>query len=241
MLEADRIQLGSWIDAQERLLVEVATEPEIAPEREAEYLERHRLIRAFLSSLGQPCYCVAGSLEPWRWTPHPDLDNELARMRAPLRDLLAPGEPNWRLVVYRRGGSPEDLPFLEEFALTLGDEHFDVLDTSLQRELTVLGTGLLPNPKKMHVFGCQGAARPKRTVPMYKIEEGAPSVRVVLRVFFETAPGHTIVLLNGYDKGADDGAARERREADVACDRALDLQRQLSNPATAVSAVATPW
>jgi hypothetical protein len=241
LIEAERLQLAALIEDQERLLVEVATDPDTADAREPEYLERHQLIRARLAPLGRPCYCVVGSLQPWRWTPHPELEEELDRLRTPLRDLLTIGGPTWRLVLYRRNGLPTDLPFLDDFALTLGDEHFEVLDTSLERELAVLGTSLMPNRKKMHGYGCTGSERPKRSVPMYKIEEGAPSVRVVLRVFFETAPDHRIVLLHGYDKGADDSDARERREADVACGRALDLQRQLDDPARAAGAVATPW
>ena len=61
------------------------------------------------------------------------------------------------------------------------------------------------------------------------------------RVFFDTAPGRTIVLLHGYDKGAGDSPSRERREADEACRRREDLHAQLEDPARRDAAVATHW
>jgi hypothetical protein len=76
---------------------------------------------------------------------------------------------------------------------------------------------------------------------MFKIEEGASSSRVVLRVFYDTAPGHTIALLHGYDKGRHDGDLREASEAKEACDRRQDFQKQIANPKTLPGAVGTPW
>jgi len=75
---------------------------------------------------------------------------------------------------------------------------------------------------------------------MYKIEEGAPSRRVVLRVFFDTARGNRLVLLHGYNKGEDDSANREAAEAEVACARRKDLAARLAaDQQEAPAAVAT--
>ncbi len=239
MNENERQELRDLIDEQARLLAAIAADPSLGDDVKVEYRERHRAIRVRLPN-NLPCFCVWGSIETWQYTPHPDLQDELDRMRAPLAGLLYQEDARWRLALYRRNGEPADLPFLDEFALQLGDAHFDVLEASLQSELAVLGTNLLVDRRKAHTFDCKGG-RPKTAVFMHKIEEGTPSVRVVLRVFFETAPNRTIVLLHGYDKGADDSERAERREAAVACERLRDLKAQLADPATRADAVATPW
>jgi hypothetical protein len=237
--ENERQELRDLIAEQARLLAAIAADPSLGNDVKVEYRERHRAIRARLPN-DLPCFCVWGSIEPWQYTPHPDVQDELDRMRAPLAGLLYQEDVQWRLVLYRRDGDPTDLPFLDEFALQLGEAHFDVLEASLRSELAVLGTNLLVDRRKAHTFDCKGG-RPKTAVLMYKIEEGTSSVRVVLRVFFETAPDRTIVLLHGYDKGADDSRRTEKREAAVACERLRDLKAQLADPATRGGAVATPW
>lgn len=61
----------------------------------------------------------------------------------------------------------------------------------------------------------------------------------MLRVFFDTAPGHTIVLVHGYDKGADPSGSGERAEANTACERRADLRGQLADSSRAAGAVAS--
>jgi len=68
---------------------------------------------------------------------------------------------------------------------------------------------------------------------MYKIREGAGQGEVQLRVFFVTRGDYTLVLLHGYDKGADLDKARELREAAIACERRLDVLRQRSREGAA--------
>jgi hypothetical protein len=238
--ESERQELRDLIAEQERLLAAVAADPLLGDGVKVEYRERHRAIRARLAPNGFACFCVYDSIEPWRYTPHPEVQDELDRMRAPLAGLLYQEETPWRLVLYRRDGNPHELPFLDDFALGLGDAHFDILEASLRSELAVMGTNLLVDRRKAHTFDCKGG-RPKTAVLMYKIEEGTSSMRVVLRIFFETAPGRTIVLLHGYDKGADDSERREKREAAVACERLRDLKAQLADPTTRGDAIATPW
>lgn len=240
MDEDERQELRDLIADQEALLAAVAADPTLGEGLKAEYTARHREIRRRLVVHGRACFCVYDSIEPWQYSPHPDVQAELDRMRAPLADLLrqGPGAP-WRLVVYRRDGDPDDLPFVD-WALELGEDHFNVLDASLLSELAVRGTELLTDRRKAHMFDCPGG-KPKTAVFMEKIEEGTSSVRVVLRVFWDTAPGRTIVLLHGYDKGADDSDRRERREAAEACARMRDLRAQLDDPTRAADAVATLW
>jgi phage-related protein len=145
----------------------------------------------------------------------------------------------WTLVAYRRNGDENDVPFATEFAEPLAGQKFVVLDRTLKHELAVLGTSCINS--KAHPMECKSKQKPQPAVLMLKIEEGAGSVRVVLRVFFETAPNHTIVLLHGYDKGASDSPSRERREADVACSRRADLRAQLADPSRRDAAVASLW
>ncbi len=240
MDDEERQELRDLIAEQERLLAAVAADPLLVDDQvKAEYKWRHHTIRSRLVPHWLPCFCVYDSIEPWQYSPHPDVQDDLDRMRAPLATLLYQETTPWRLVLHRRKGDPDDLPFLD-FALEVGGEHFDVLEASLRAELAVLGTSLLADRRKAHTFDCSGG-RPKTTVFMYKIEQGASSVRVVLRVFFDTAPNHTIVLLHGYDKGADDTDRREKREAAAACQLMRDFRAQLADPDRAKGAVATPW
>lgn len=241
LTEEERETIRDLIIEQTRLLTTIAGDPTLVDDQaEREYRERHNALSSRLIPLGLRCFCVSGSIVPWQYSPHPELETEFNLMQAPFAEILGGPGPRWRLVLYRRDGDPDDLPFLADFVESLGEEAFDVLDSSLERELEVHGTDLMANDRKMHVFECRGG-HPTPSVIMYKIEEGAPSVRVVLRVFFETAPGHTIVLLHGYNKGAADSDRRERREANVACRYRRELLEQLDDPTRHDAALASAW
>jgi len=240
MDEKTRARALELIEKQEELLILVANDPSLANSLSNQYKSQHRELRSILAKEGKPCFCVEDSLMPWAYSPHSDPASELDLRKAPLGPLFKTEiQAVWTLALYRQNGDEKDIPFIDEFALNLSDEQFTVLNDSLRGELSVEGTSLLRNRSKEHLMPCGG--RPKVTVPMYKIEEGAPSGRVVLRVFFETTSNHTIVLLHGYDKGADDSEHREKAETAVACQRRLDLQRQLADPKQRASATASLW
>jgi hypothetical protein len=189
MEEDERERARELISQQRTLLTEVAEGRRGPDDAEAEYKQTHLELRALLAKDTLPCFCPWGSVKPWAFGGYQDWSAELDRFAAPLRELLEPEpRPAWRLVLYRRNGGPGDLPFDEEFEESLSEEKWAVLDISLRQELAVHGTALLSNGRKCHPMPCGGRRHPQPSVSMYKIKEGAPGGRAVLRVFFETAP-----------------------------------------------------
>ena len=239
MDQRQRARARELLLAQEVLLIAVALGERDPEDADPEYKERHRELRTLLAIDTLACLCPWGSVMPWAYGGYEDWRAELDRLRGPLRGLINEGgSPHWRLVLYRRGGSADDLPF-SRFEESLTDEQWVVLDASLQLELGQEGTGLLRNHRQAHNMSCGGRPRPRPVVLMYKIREGAPSGEVVLRIFFDTAPDHTIILLHGYDKGADPSERRETAEAEVACGYRRDLLAQLADPHRAGPALAS--
>lgn len=238
MDDAERALARELILAQEALLVAVARGDRDLDEADIEYKRRHNQLRQLLAKDTLPCYCPWGSVKAWAYSGYEDWQAALEQLRLPLRRLLTETEDTpWRLVLYRRDGDSDDVPFLA-FEDGLTDEKWVVLDTSLRRELAIQGTTLLRNDRKAHTMPCAGGP-PQPNVLMYKVREGAPSGEVVLRVFFDTAPDHTIILLHGYDKGADPSDGRERAEANTACERRAELRAQMADPSRAAGAVAS--
>lgn len=239
MDEKQRRRARELILAQEQLLVSVATGQREADEADGEYKARHRELRQLLAIDTRPCLCPWGSVMPWAFAFYADWRAELDGLMAPLRDLLIESAAApWRLVCYRRNRAGDDLPF-DAFESSLTDEQWVVLDESLQHELAREGTDLLRNDRKMHTMPCGGGRHPQPSVLMYKIREGTPSSEVVLRIFFDTAPGRTIVLLHGYDKGDDISDRTEAVGARIACGYRHDLLAQLADPGEAIEAVSS--
>lgn len=240
MEKHDRERARELIARQRDLLAAVAEGRRAPDEADAEYKRTHVELRALLARHTLPCFCPWGSVKPWAYGGYGDWPAEIERMATPLRDIIEPPERTvWRLVLYRRNGDPDDLPFDQEFEASLSQEKWAVLDASLREELAQHGTTLLTNQKKSHPMPCPGVHRPQPSVDMYKIREAASSGRVVLRVFFETAAEHTIVLLHGYDKGRADSETRQRAEAKVACQRRADLLSQLADTQLRTTALDT--
>lgn len=125
-----------------------------------------------------------------------------------------------------RDGDPDDVPFWDEFVAGLDHHKQVVLQTALDTELAFRGTRLLEDWTVAHTMECSGKPGFRTNVKMFKIRAGSAFGEVVLRVFFETASDYRLVLLHGYDKGADPSEARERQEAKIACARRSDLMRQ---------------
>jgi hypothetical protein len=134
--------------------------------------------------------------------------------------------PPWKLEDYQRGGDPADVPFWDEFVAGLEPTKQVILDASLSRELAFRGLGILDDWTKGHPMPCSDRPGARTSVFMFKVRQGSGTGEVMLRVFFMTASGYRLILLHGYDKGADTDDAREQREAVEACARREDVMRQ---------------
>lgn len=226
-----RERLRSLLAVQRVLLADVAARIRTPDLAEADYRRNHQALRPILvsSDVGH-CVCPWGTVFAW-WgyaQSTEDWEVELEKLFAPFAHLVEDDDLRWRIEPYWRNGDENDQPFRDEFVAHLSEEAQVVLDQSLQRELAVRGLELLGHGSKGETCHCRGGGN----VFEYKIEEGAPSGRVVLRVFFDTAPDQTLVLLHGYVKGAGDSKRRQSREIGVACGRRQDLLAQIAAAAS---------
>jgi hypothetical protein len=228
MSDNDLGRISALIAAQRALLASVAAGAVDLAVADEEYRRTHAELRILLARRGRACLCPWDSIRAW---PHAyanggyPVDEILDELVRPLGDLIDPApKPPWTLIYYQAGGDPRRLPF-GDFESALSEDEFIVLDQSLQRELAVRGT-----TSKGHPWGCGGGGHPEPKVWMFKIEEGAPSRRVVLRVFYVPAPERRIALLRGYNKGKDDSDAGERAAARDACVMRADFEAQLGDP-----------
>lgn len=235
MADFDLARVRELIAAQRDLLAAVLAGALEPAEADKEYRRTHAELRVLLVKRSRPCFCPWASIQAW---PHAyagatvDHDEVMDALLTPFGDLLDLSEPPpWTLIYYQRGGVREDLPFAT-FEAILTDDEFAVLDKSLARELAIRG----PNTNG-HIWPCGGGTHPTPKVRMFSIEEGAPSRRVVLRVFYVTAPDRRLALLNGYNKGQDDSKSGEAAAAKIACDMRMDFEAQVANDETREAAV----
>ena len=110
LTEEERETIRDLIIEQTRLLTTIAGDPTLVDDQaEREYRERHNALSSRLIPLGLRCFCVSGSIVPWQYSPHPELETEFNLMQAPFAEILGGPGPRWRLVLYRRDGDPDDL------------------------------------------------------------------------------------------------------------------------------------
>jgi hypothetical protein len=230
--DQDREDLRRLIPELLALLSSVASGERDAVSAGGEYGYLHPEVRRILGAYGEECICPWPTIFGWAGTAVKSADWEalLAERATKSRLLCGLDEPPpWTLEDYLRDGNEDDTPFWTEFAATLEPHKQAILLSGLRRELSFYGTRIIDNDTKGHLMQCSGTRGAKTSVFMYKIREGAPQGEVHLRVFFITGGvGYRLVLLHGYDKGADVDKARELREAEVACQRRLDVLRQRS-------------
>lgn len=229
MREEDARELRRLIPQLLRLLTDVASGSRDPSDADAEYRLLHREIRRLLTAYGEECICPWRNAWEWagRSAKDPDWEQTLVNRAQKARFLCGLEEPPpWTLEDYFRDGDPDDVPFRDEFVASLEPHKQQILIAALERELAFRGTRVLEARTDGHLMGCSGARGEKTTVKMYKIRHGSAFGEVVLRVFFETASGFRLVLLHGYDKGADASDSREEQEAKIACQRRSDLMRQ---------------
>lgn len=208
------------------LLAKIAGGEIPAHEAAGEYSRLHLEARGLLTQYGEECVCpwpnafawygAALKLPAWRRT----LVQRAKRARI-LCGLEVP--PPWTLVDYQRNGDPNDVPFWQEFVDGLPQHKQQILMEALDRELAYRGLELISDWTKLHTMPCSSRRGATTRIYMYKIKHGDGQGQVALRVFFVTASAFRLVLLHGYDKGADDDEARENREAETACERRSEL------------------
>lgn len=230
MDDETRLRLRDLLTAQKTLLRAVASGERTAMEADADYRRVHSDLRQILKDENKPCPCPWASVHQWAAYAGASADFEdlIDSLIAPYEILAADrDEAPWRLVDYLREGNPDDIPFTE-FEASLEPHKAVILEESLKRDLAFRGPSVIDDKTRGHKMDCDTKARPKKTVFMYKIKHGHATGEVILRVFFITAPGHCLVLLHGYDKGADLDPAREDREAAEACRRRADVIRRLA-------------
>jgi hypothetical protein len=225
MREHDAAELRGLLPLLLDLLAKVAS-GEVQPwDADADYRRLHSEVRAILTAYGEPCVCPWPTVWGWHGTAaaDPDWQTTLARRASKARILCGLDEPPpWTFIDYYRRGDQDDVPFWADFAGNLEPHKQAILDDSLNRELAFLGPGVMSDWAKGHLMPCSDKPGSRTRVYMYKIREGAGQGEVVLRVFFMTTANYRLVLLHGYDKGADPDPARESREADEACGRRDD-------------------
>jgi hypothetical protein len=233
MTDADHRRITELISAQHELYAAVLAGTVTPADADPAYRPRHRELRPLLVARGRPCFCVEDSIQAW---PHAysggtvDARAVLDELLLPFGDLFHPTEqPPWTLIYYMRAGDASNLPFAD-FERSLTENEFVVLDASLRTELAVRGSNVYG-----HIWPC-GGGRPTPKVYMFKIEEGTPSLRVVLRVFYVFAPDGRIALLTGFNKGPNDKDAAEAAAARVACRMRADFEAQVEADAAAATA-----
>jgi len=227
--EEDANELRRLIPTLLDLLTSVASGARDPSDAAAEYVHLHREVRRILTAYGEECICPWPNVWGWAGTAARDASWQVTLAKRALKARILCGldePPPWTFDDYFRDGDLNDMPFWDEFVASLEPHKQAVLDASLTRELAFRGPGVLDDWTKGHPMQCSGTRGSRTNVMMFKIREGSPYGEVVLRVFFITASDYRLVLLHGYDKGADVSDARERREADVACDRRADVLRQ---------------
>lgn len=231
MDDATRLRLRDLLATQKGLLHAVANGERAPNDADADYRRVHSELRQILTAENRNCVCPWGSVHQWAAYAgsRADWEDMLEGLVGPYEILAADSdEPPWRLLDYLRGGDPNDIPFTE-FEASLEPHKVVILAEALRRDLAFRGPSVIDDTTRGHKMDCDTKARPKKTVFMYKIKHGHATGEVVLRVFFMTAPDHGLVLLHGYDKGADPDPAREMREAEEACRRRADVIRAVAD------------
>lgn len=229
MTDEDAAELRRLIPRLLAVLSAVASGDQDPTEAEVAYRQLHGDVRAILSKYGEACICPWPNVYGWAGTAAKDenwqvsLANRAARARILCR-LDEP--PPWTLEDYYRNGDPDDVPFWSEFAAGLPPTKQVILDASLTRELAFRGLDILGDWTKGHPMPCSDKPGARTRVFMFKIRQGSGAGEVVVRVFFTSGSAYRLILLHGYDKGADPDDAREQGEAAEACARLQDLLNQ---------------
>lgn len=229
MQELDRARLRELLPTLLQLLESVASGDRTAAEADREYRLLHTEVRSLLALENQECICPWPNVWGWEGTARKSDDwQALLASRATKPRIIAGLEepPLWELTDYWRNGNRGDAPFWSEFAETLEPEKQAILIDSLDHELAIRGLEMVRDPSKLHQMPCNEKRGQRTKVWMYKVREGAGAGEVQLRIFFEPDTHRRLVLLHGYDKGADLDNARELREAAVACTRRQDYLAQ---------------
>jgi putative component of toxin-antitoxin plasmid stabilization module len=114
------------------------------------------------------------------------------------------------------------VPF-QRFVDGLPDFKFIALDTAIVRVLSVRGLDLggsewlKPMGKGLHEFRVRhDAAEIAHMFGGDGLKVTAPATKILLRVFVHFHGGRMILLLGGYDKGADPSSSRQQREIALA-------------------------
>lgn len=231
MKDQDRADLRRLLPNLIALLASVASGERDALSAKDEYSYLHPEIRRILVSYGHDCICPWPNIHGWAGVAakSPDWQTLLATRSAKARLLCGLDEPPpWTLGDYFRNGDRADTPFWSEFVDGLEPHKQAILRENLVRELAFYGPSIMDNDTKGHPMQCSGTRGSRTWVFMYKIKQGSGQGEVQLRAFFITGADYTLVLLHGYDKGADLDPSRERHEADVACERRLEVLEQRS-------------
>jgi hypothetical protein len=205
-------KLPEMILAQEALLRSMADGTRTPLDSKDEYLGRHAELRNLLQAAGLPCYCPWNNV--WAWSGRvaqvgAAWPAELAKLRAPFAAILgtAPVPPAWKLQYLDE--------FIEGFVASLSQVKQIVLDRHLKDELAVSGLTLLENRQKLESVDCRRGGN----IFEYKIQTKSSDTEFKLRIFLDTAPGNVLVLLHGFDKGANDSKAYQSTQIEVACGR----------------------
>lgn len=227
--DEDAAELRRLIPLLLDLLTAVADGDQAPTEAAVDYRHLHGEVRRILASYGEECICPWPNVYGWAGTAWKDAEWQvnLARRASKARILCGLDEPPpWTLIDYYRAGNANDVPFWNEFVASLEPHKQAILDTSLTRELAFRGLGVMDDWTKGHPMPCSDKPGARTNVFMFKIRQGSGAGEVLLRVFFVTASAYRLVLLHGYDKGADTDEAREQREAAEACVRREDVLKQ---------------
>lgn len=229
MTDEDAAELRRLIPELLSLLSAVASGDQDPSAAAVTYRQLHSDVRAILSKYGEPCICPWPNVYGWAGTAAKDENWEVALAKRAARARILCGldePPPWTLEDYYRNGDPDDVPFWHDFVDGLAPEKQAILDISLTRELAFRGLDILGDWTKGHPMPCSDKPGARTRVFMFKVRQGSGAGEVVLRIFFTTRSAYRLVLLHGYDKGADPGDAREQREAAEACARLEDLLSQ---------------
>lgn len=206
-----REELAALIRSQAALLEAIATDAQSPEDAKAQYQHQHKELRRALSAEDLPCFCPWSNVYAWPGMVAArggDWRGVLDQMLEPYAAILGDGpQPGWSIEVtdeYRHG-----------FFAQLTDQQQAVLDDHSKKELAIFGLELLANRLKLEQINCPG--RHAGNVIEYKVEAKASGQEIMLRVFLQTLPAHTLVLLWGYDKAANVAKPYQNAQRDKAC------------------------
>jgi hypothetical protein len=239
--ERAKLERGSdLLDRCRSIVVEICRDPNVAAMLAKDYEQIQDDLRALLSELDED----AEDPLPWRDVWHlleittGTEDEALAKFNAAVSGYQAlfngirRAGPQWELEFYEEAGRHPVI----EWAKKLPKSRRASLFVALERILAYDGPEVANNSGRGRRLG-QGlyefkiglcAAQTADLFPGRDGEtepEGPAKERTCLRVFFAVDNGRLLLLLAGYDKGADDGRRRQAQEIEIAR-RRLAMHRE---------------